>query len=68
MDVDEFFNLLMDRLETQLKDTKDSQLITNTFRGVLVNEVIGRDCQHVSESEEPFNVIQLPVKNNKNVQ
>ncbi len=66
MDVDEFFNLLMERLEGYLK--KENDPVARYFRGILVNEVIGSGgCTHVSEREEPFFALSLTVKNKKNV-
>lgn len=40
----------------------------NLFYGSLVNEVICKDCPHQSEREEPFQNIQLVVKNKKSIQ
>jgi Ubiquitin carboxyl-terminal hydrolase len=62
-DVDEFFFLLMDRLETQTKGTPQEKLIKNLFQGTLANECICIDCPHRSENEEPFLGVSLTVKN-----
>ena len=37
MDIDEFSNVLFDRVETQLKGTNFPTLIQDTFGGVLSN-------------------------------
>lgn len=67
--MDEFFNLLMDRIEQTLKEGRNQSLVQDNFRGFMVNEVIGQDeCHHKSEREEPFIVISLPVKNKKTIQ
>lgn len=67
MDVDEFFNLLMERIESALP--KDNDLVARNFRGILVNEIIGSgDCTHISERDEPFFALSLTVKNKKTVQ
>lgn len=67
MDVDEFFNTLMDRLEILLKPQNNDFLIKDIFEGFLSNELIGKGsgCDHTSEREEPFLAISLPTKNKK---
>ncbi|KAL4505333.1 hypothetical protein ABPG72_002395 [Tetrahymena utriculariae] len=67
MDVDEFFNTLMDRLETLLKPSKNDFIIKNIFEGSLANELIGKGggCTHNSEREESFLAISLPTKSKK---
>ncbi|RUS28882.1 hypothetical protein BC938DRAFT_481322, partial [Jimgerdemannia flammicorona] len=67
MDVDEFFNMLFDRLETLLSGTPEEILFKKHFGGKLVQQVKSKDCDHVSEKEETFFVIQCEVKNKKNV-
>lgn len=37
MDIDEFFNSLMDKLETATKQTRHADAIKNNFGGVLAN-------------------------------
>ena len=54
MDVDEFFNLLMDRLETQIKTSKKGKFIQEHFGGFHSNELICKGCPHYYEREEPF--------------
>jgi ubiquitin carboxyl-terminal hydrolase 9/24 len=53
-DVDEFFNPLIDKIETLIKDTKEEKIMKNLFYGSLANEVICKDCPHQSEREETF--------------
>ncbi len=65
MDVDEFSNLLMDRLEIA---TKESNLVKRNFGGVISNEIICKTCPHSSEREEPFFSVSLPVKNKKSIE
>lgn len=67
-DVDEFFNMFMDRIESLIKGTKEEKIMHNLFQGVLANEFICKDCPHYSEREEPFLAISLPVKNKNSVQ
>ncbi|CAD8154340.1 unnamed protein product [Paramecium pentaurelia] len=68
MDVDEFCNLLMDRIELSIKSTSDEDLVKRNFGGVISNEIIGKTCPHYSEREEPFFAISLPVANKKNLE
>ncbi|GAM28546.1 hypothetical protein SAMD00019534_117220 [Acytostelium subglobosum LB1] len=67
MDVDEFFNMLFDRLENQLKGTKEEKLLNQFFGGASVNQFISQECAHVSEREEPFYTISVEVKNKKDI-
>jgi ubiquitin carboxyl-terminal hydrolase 34 len=61
MDVDEFFNLLFDRIEgqisPQLKDT-----FKTMYGGQLVQQVKSKECDHVSERLEPFSAVQVEIK------
>jgi ubiquitin C-terminal hydrolase len=51
MDIDEFSGILFDRIENQLKSTKNSSLIKDTFGGIYSNEIICKGCPHFSETE-----------------
>ena len=66
-DVDEFFNILIDRIENLIKGTKEEKIMKNLFYGVFANEFICKGCPHYSEREEPFMAINLLVKNKKSV-
>ena len=67
MDVDEFFNMLTDKLETALKETTKAATIKEHFGGVFSNQIICKDCPHQSEREEPFSAINLQIKNKKSL-
>eukprot|EP00743_Colponemidia_sp_Colp-15_P012256 GILK01013886.1.p1 GENE.GILK01013886.1~~GILK01013886.1.p1 ORF type:complete len:1111 (+),score=235.56 GILK01013886.1:584-3916(+) len=67
MDVDEFFNRLFDKLETQLKETPEKNILQTFFGGKLLNQLICKDCPHVSEREETFYTLSLEVKGKKNI-
>jgi ubiquitin carboxyl-terminal hydrolase 9/24 len=58
-DVDEFFNLAIDRVETLVKGKKEEKVIKNLYQGVLANEFICKGCPHYSEREETFMTINL---------
>ncbi len=68
MDVDEFFNSFMDKLENKLKSDRNEHIIKNLFGGSQVTELIGKDsCAHRSEREEPFLTLPVQVKGKKSV-
>ena len=46
MDVDEFFNNLLDKLEPHLKGSKNEGVIKRVFGGMLSNELICKGCPH----------------------
>lgn len=46
MDVDEFFNNLLDKLEPYLKGTKNEGIIKRNFGGMLSNQLICKGCPH----------------------
>lgn len=68
MDVDEFFNYFMDKLEGYLKDSPYQNMIKMHFGGLQVTELIGKDCIHRSERYEPFLTVSVEVKNKKSLQ
>jgi ubiquitin carboxyl-terminal hydrolase 9/24 len=67
MDVDEFFNLLMDRLEPYMKQTKYEKLFKYHFAGLTANELICKGCPHSSEKQETYTSIILQVKNKRSI-
>lgn len=68
MDVDEFFNYFMDKLEAYIKESPQKNLIKAHFGGLQVTELIGQDCPHRSERYEPFLTVSVEVKNKKSLQ
>ena len=48
MDIDEYSNILFDRLENQLKDSQYKTLIKDMFGGVFSNEIVCKGCPHYS--------------------
>ena len=67
-DVDEFFNMFMDRIESLIKGTNQEKTMNNLFQGKLANEFICKGCPHYSEREEAFLAISLQVKNKHSLQ
>eukprot|EP01119_Soliformovum_irregulare_P016659 TRINITY_DN4860_c0_g1_i1.p1 TRINITY_DN4860_c0_g1~~TRINITY_DN4860_c0_g1_i1.p1 ORF type:complete len:2591 (-),score=801.00 TRINITY_DN4860_c0_g1_i1:32-7804(-) len=68
-DVDEFMNLLCQRIEDQLKGSPHGKLLSSIFTGKTSNEVrsIDRDYPYVSEREEDFYAISLDIKGKHNI-
>lgn len=61
MDVDEFFNLLFDRLEGQI-DGSAREVFKSIYGGQLVQQVKSKECEHISERLEPFSAVQVEIK------
>ena len=68
MDVEEFLNMFLDRLETAIKGTPNEKTIHNHFGGKFANEMICKDCPHQYERSEPFLSIGVTVKNKRSIQ
>ncbi|KAF5643612.1 DFFRY protein [Fusarium sp. NRRL 52700] len=62
MDVDEFYNLLLDRWETQLSGHDEKRVMKSFYGGQLVQQVKSKECEHISERLEPFSAIQCDIK------
>lgn len=62
MDVDEFFNLLFDRLEGQISSPDDKNTFRSLYGGQIVQQIKSRECDHISERLEPFSAIQCEIK------
>ncbi|CAF9908776.1 MAG: hypothetical protein GOMPHAMPRED_006310 [Gomphillus americanus] len=62
MDVDEFYNLLFDRWESQIVSEQDKKAFRRFYGGQLVQQIKSQDCPHVSERLEPFSVIQCEIQ------
>lgn len=67
MDVDEFFNMFMDKLEGLIKGTPQEKMIQEHFGGTYANELICKGCPHYSERTEPYLAVNLQVKNKKSI-
>ena len=67
MDVDEFFNLFIDKLENHLKNTNNANLIKHFFQGKNYDNLIFQKCNHKRKNEVSFYSIQLQIKNKKNL-
>lgn len=62
MDVNEFLNILFDRLENTLKGSDHSDIL-EPFSGKLSNQIICQRCHSVSERIENFHAVEVDVKN-----
>jgi ubiquitin C-terminal hydrolase len=66
-DVDEFMNLCFDRIDTLVKGTATANLPGRFFGGSLMNQIISKECPHLSEREEQFMAVSLEVKGKRNL-
>lgn len=62
MDVDEFYNLLFDRWESQMLAEEDKTRFRSFYGGKLVQQIKSKECSHISEVQEPFSAIQCDIK------
>ncbi|KAF4123223.1 ubiquitin carboxyl-terminal hydrolase 34, partial [Geosmithia morbida] len=62
MDVDEFYNLLFDRWESQLISQAEKNRLRSFYGGQLVQQIKSMECGHISERLEPFSAIQCDVQ------
>lgn len=67
MDVEEFFNLLNDRWEGQLRSQEAMQRFRSFYGGQLVTQTKSKECEHISEVMEPFSAIQCDIKGKKDL-
>ncbi|PSS03887.1 hypothetical protein BD289DRAFT_358590 [Coniella lustricola] len=67
MDVEEFFNLLTDRWEGQLRSSEAVRRFRSFYGGQLVTQTRSKECEHISEVMEPFSAIQCDIKGKKNL-
>lgn len=68
MDVDEFYNLIFDRLEGQMSSMQMKSSFRGYYGGQLVQQVKSSECEHISERNEPFSAIQCDIKGKTNLQ
>jgi ubiquitin C-terminal hydrolase len=69
-DAQEFFNIISDNIESQLKGTKNANLLKEILGGEICSEVksLEDEYEYVSQTMEPFFSIQLDIKNRKSIQ
>lgn len=68
MDVEEFFNLLFDRLEGQMGSAEERKSFRSIYGGKLIQQIKSKECPHVSEKEDPFSAIQCDIKGKSSLQ
>ena len=61
VDVDEFFNLLFDRWESQILNEDDKKKFRSFFGGQIVQQIKSKECSHISERLESFSAIQCDI-------
>jgi len=55
------------RIISLIFKTHQEKLLAGAFGGLLSNQLISKDCTHVSEREESFYALSLDIKNKKNI-
>lgn len=61
-DVDEFMITLFDKMEAFLVGTPEASLFSRLFGGTTMNQIISKECPHLSEREENFVQLGVEVK------
>ena len=67
MDVDEFYNLLFDRWESQILSDADKRRFRNFYGGQIVQQIKSKECHHISERLEPFSAIQCDIQGKRSL-
>ena len=62
MDVDEFYNLLFDRWESQILSDEGKKRFRRFYGGQIVQQIKSKECPHISERIEPFSAIQCDIQ------
>ena len=62
MDVDEFYNLLFDRWESQILSDEGKKQFRKFYGGQIVQQIKSKECPHISERIEPFSAIQCDIQ------
>ncbi|KAL7930517.1 hypothetical protein V8C35DRAFT_312875 [Trichoderma chlorosporum] len=68
MDVEEFYSLFFDRLESQAMTGGEKKRLRSIYGGQLVQQVKSQECEHVSERLEPFSAIQCDIHGKNTLQ
>ena len=62
MDIDQFSNILFDRVENQITGVKVNNFVREIFGGVFAQQIVSHQCAHSSEREQEFLTVGLEVK------
>ncbi|KAF7921904.1 uncharacterized protein EAE97_011195 [Botrytis byssoidea] len=68
MDVDEFYNLIIDRFEREPLDDDDKRKVRSFYGGKLVQQIKSKECPHISERLEDFSAIQCDIKGKQSLE
>jgi ubiquitin carboxyl-terminal hydrolase 34 len=67
MDADEFYNLLFDQWEAQLRNESDRRTFRSFYGGQMLQQVKSKECEHVSERADTFFALQCDVQGKANL-
>ena len=62
MDVDEFYNLLFSKWESQISSKEAARSLSSFYGGQIVQQIHAKPCDHISERLEQFSAIQLEIQ------
>jgi ubiquitin C-terminal hydrolase len=68
MDVDEFFLNLFDKLEKSTKGSPQEKILKDFFGGQFAQQIVSRECEHVSERDEDFFTLSVEVKGKRKLE
>eukprot|EP01122_Echinamoeba_exundans_P011309 TRINITY_DN4451_c0_g2_i1.p1 TRINITY_DN4451_c0_g2~~TRINITY_DN4451_c0_g2_i1.p1 ORF type:complete len:2854 (+),score=629.03 TRINITY_DN4451_c0_g2_i1:307-8868(+) len=68
MDVDEFFLNLFDKLEKCTKGGPQEKILNDFFGGQFAQQIVSRECDHVSERIEDFFTLSVEVKGKRKLE
>ena len=55
-------------MQNFILDTNAVELLNEYFRGKIENQLIGKDCKHISAREENFFTLSLEIKNKSSIE
>ena len=64
-DSQEFLNMILDKLDRELKDTPHQYLTQGVFGGQSCSQVICKECSNINETTEDFYNLSVDVKHSK---
>ncbi|KNC47542.1 ubiquitin carboxyl-terminal hydrolase 34 [Thecamonas trahens ATCC 50062] len=67
-DANEFLNGLVDQLEPHLKGTPQEHVFRDVFGGTYMNQIVSKECEHISERPEEYLTISVKVQGKRNLQ
>ena len=67
-DANEFLNGLVDQLEPHLAGTPQEHVFRDVFGGTYMNQIVSKECEHISERPEEYLTITTKVQGKRNLE